>query len=42
MKYLIMNQNFYKSKLQLFCEFTFLKKDIYGSKGRLWIFDIFY
>ena len=41
MKYLFANQNFHKSKLPLFCEFNFVKKDTYVNKGTLQIFDIF-
>ena len=41
MKYLFTNQNVHKSKLPLFYEFNYLKKDIYVNKGTLWIFDIF-
>ena len=41
MKYLFTNQNFHKSKLLLFCDFNFLKKDIY-VKGTLQIFDIIF
>ena len=31
----------HKSKVPLFCEFNFLRKDTYFNKGTLWIFDIF-
>ena len=42
MKYLFTNQNFHKSKLPLnFCEFNFLKKNIYANNITLQIFDIF-
>ena len=39
-KYLISNQNIYKSKLPLFCKFDFLKKHIY-NKAMFLIFDVF-
>ena len=42
MKYLFTNQNFFKSKLPLIHEFTFLKKDIYFNKGTFLMFDILY
>ena len=42
MKYLFTNQNFHKSKLPLFREFNFLKKDIYVNKETLQVADIFY
>ena len=38
MKYLFTNQNFQKSKLPLFHELNFLKKDIYVNKGTLQIY----
>ena len=41
MKYLFANQNFHKSKLPLFREFNFLKKNIYANNVTLQIFDIF-
>ena len=41
MKYLFTNQNFQKSKLSLFQEFNYPKKDIYVNKVTLQIFDIF-
>ena len=40
MKYLFTNQNFHSAKLPLFCEFNFLKKDIYVNKEKLQILDI--
>ena len=41
MKYLITNQNFYKSKFPLFHEFTFLEKHVSVNKATLQIFDRF-
>ena len=41
MKYLITNQNFYKSKLPLFHEFSFLKEDVHGNKATSLTFDSF-
>ena len=35
MKYLFTIQNFHKSKLPLFCQFNFLKNNIYVNKGTL-------
>ena len=40
MKYLITNQNFYRSKLPLFHEFNFLKEHIHVNKATL-TFDSF-
>ena len=41
MKYLIVNQNIYKSKLSPLHKFNFLKKHVYVHKAALQIFDIF-
>ena len=40
MKYLIMNHNFYKSKLSIFHEVNLLKEHIYVNKATSLTFDI--
>ena len=41
-KYLFTKQNFHKSKIPFFCEFSLLRKDIFVCKGTWQIFGVFY